>query len=134
MKKVTLIGASVIAGVIVLGVLAGLYGNVGVRRVHNTSGVVLDVSQPVIPGVPVRVQWKVDTDTQPQQVNLILRTEEESRSLGIANIQDRAVSATIPCEEGDTEAGVSLVSSITGEVLASVPLDILPAGPDCFSR
>lgn len=132
MNKVTVTIIAVVIAIVGLGIITSLFGNVGIRRIQGGNGVTLSISQPVIPGVPVMTRWEVAEDTPSQQVSLVLRTESGNESLGVVDIGEKSALIVIPCADSYDTASLNMVGSITGVLLDSLPLEIIPAGPDCF--
>lgn len=118
--------------VVGLGVLASQIGNVGIRRVRSSQNIALEVSQPVVPGVEVAVHWAYPQQLTNQNIELRLRTDVEDSALGFGKLSDEVTAIVIPCSAGDKRGNLHMRSLSTGELLAWVPVVILPSGPDCL--
>lgn len=125
-----------VAALVVIGYVASRVGNLAARGVRGGEGQIeLSVSEPVVPGVAVKVSW--NTALGQESVSVVLRGRGRAGEVVIGSGEFGAGQAniTIPCDMGSQEISVSLYTAPSGEaeeLLASTSVDVLPAGPDCL--
>lgn len=131
MKRPKLYIAGSIIALGLLGWLVGQVGEVGVRR-NSGDEAALIAQSPLVPGVPFSVSWPVDPDERDRSVLLKLRLAGGEAELAATRFVNGAMNAEMPCEVLAGAGTLLLTELLTGKVLASTPVDVLSAGPDCF--
>ena len=122
--------SAIVLGVLVLGVLVSMFGNVGIRgNVSETSQLLLPES--LLPGVPFTLNWTVPEGIEDVSVLVVVRSGEGRRELTATKFYQGNVSATLPCETSSGNATVQLVELSSGQILLQAGSVILAAGPDC---
>ncbi len=129
-QKIALVVVASIA-VLIIGILASVVGNVGVRRVQVADGITLNVQEPVIPGVPAQVRWSLDEDAIDRLVDIKVKFGASDQILTTVQLVKGSAMVVFPCSATTTSGNISLVDKATGEVLIWQQVKILPAGPDC---
>ena len=109
-------------------------GNVGVRRVQpSSSGVQLDISSPVVVGVPTYVRWTLPAGALSRSVLFQVKGPLSDVEVGGTEIEQGQIALVIPCTfGGSAQIGIVMLDSATDRVLASKTIETLPAGPDCL--
>lgn len=128
-KPFTIAGAIIALGV--LGWLVSQIGDVGVRRNTGDEGL-LEVQSPLVPGVPFSGTWDVDPGERDRSVLLKLRLAGGEAELAATRYTNAVIKADMPCEIVAGDGTLLLTELLTGKVLASASVEILPAGPDCL--
>lgn len=117
---------------VALGLLAGQVGNVGVRRIQTGNAILMNVSEPVVPGVKATVSWQLPAEIENRAVEFRVRTVQGEEPLATGQLSDQLISVVFPCNMPTTNASVSMVELDNGELLSWRKVEALPPGPDCL--
>lgn len=129
-SKAITIGA-VVVGLILLGLLVGVFGNVGIRgSLGDSSELLLPAS--LLPGVPFTLNWNVPEGEEDVSVLVVVRSDDGRRELTATKFSQGTVAATLPCETSAGNATVQLVELSSGRLVLQAPSVILASGPDCL--
>ena len=121
-----------LVGLIGLGLLAGQVGNVGVRRIQTGNAILMNLSEPIVPGVKSAISWQLPETIQNQEVEFRVRTVQGEQVLARGQLSDQLISVVFPCNMPTTNASVSMVEADNGELLSWRKVEALPPGPDCL--
>jgi len=131
--KVTWTVVGLVAAV-ALGYLASRVGNIGARGVRDGHvPLELAFSQPVVPGVDVKVTWPTALGATRGPVIVKARSQSEEVAVGKGEFGAGQATIVMPCELGGQQVGVALyeVEDEVESLLAQKLANVLPAGPDC---
>lgn len=117
--------------VILVGLLVNDAGYVSVRRVQPKRSTELVIVEPLVPGVPTVIRWDAGNDTF-ADVALEVRTRSTTDFLGTVSFHEQRLASKVSCSIGDQEASIVMTSTQTQELIAWLPVRILPAGRDCY--
>lgn len=130
-KKIVATVFGVLA-ILILGVVATIVGNVGIRRVQPPHDITLSISQPVVPGVETSLKWSGGQTLADEEVEVKLRARGFDQAIGAARLADQSAAVVFPCTIEGGDATVSLITSANKEVLGWIGTSVLPPGPDCL--
>lgn len=124
---------TVVLGLIIfllVGVLAGKVGGVAIRKQSAImSNVILSVSEPMMRGVPVRIEWIVGQMVD-RPVNIFYRENGRETQIGQARWQDGRAVIQVPCSIGGV--GTLLIRQVSGgQMITSLAVELAPPGPEC---
>ncbi|MDP3997941.1 MAG: hypothetical protein U1C49_00255 [Candidatus Andersenbacteria bacterium] len=133
MQKIiyVILGIVALLVLVILGIGASRVGGVAIRS--NLAGqqfLALEVSEPVVRGVPVAVRWTPPGDGSREEIVLMLRSAKEDVIVGTGNIGDGEARMTMPCDE--TGGSLVLRQKQSGAVLANQRITLLPPGQECI--
>ena len=113
-----------------IGLVIDRIGGYGIRTDDVSSSVVLSVSQPVLPGVPLTVRWQ---GNQERDIDVTLRliSGEEVLVLGTGGLLVEAMPVVFPCALPPAPFRLELIDTTNRAILGVMPVSILPPGPDC---
>lgn len=108
-------------------------GGIDIRRVE-LIGVqpTLELSEPAVPGVGVRVHWNVLPEIHDQSVLFEVRTLSDTWIVGQANYAAGQAKIQLGCSLGGESANLLMIEDATEQLIARIPIEVLPAGPDCL--
>lgn len=125
----------VLIGIIVLimiGLLAGQVGGVAIRRADEASSLVLNISEPVLRGVPVTVHWDTAAwPPEPATLTFDWRDEQKTFRLGGATVSSGEVTVTFPCATKGATGSFVVRAASNEKVILSQPLTLGPPGAEC---
>lgn len=125
-----------VAALIGLAYLASRVGNIGARSVRDGgTPVELSLSDPVVPGVGIKVAWTTGLGEGATPVVIRVRSRGEEVVLGQGEFATGQAMIALPCELGGENVGVALYElgeDGTEQLLAQRSVEVLPAGPDCL--
>ncbi len=123
--------AAACVGLIGVGALIDAIGGVTVRTNIASDAVALTVFDPLLPGTQVRPTWTVVAGSVNRDVEIVLVTTSKDYPLVRTKLLFGNTRATLPCDLIAGNARLELIGQQDREVISSVAVDILPAGPDC---
>lgn len=118
-------------GLIGVGALIDAVGGVTIRTSVAPDTVALAVFDPLSPGTQVNPTWSVAKDSPNKEIELVLITQTKEYLLVHASFISGTARVVIPCELVSGSARLELVGQQNRNVISSVPVKILPPGPDC---
>lgn len=119
--------------VVVLGWGATQIGGVGIRRINPLGeNITLVISNPVLPGVDVVVRWNLPTQELDRNVTFLMRTPTDTILVGSGKLRDGSARVRVVCDQGGQTVGLSMTDATSKQLFASVDVQLLPDGPDCF--
>lgn len=118
---------------LLLGILAGRVGGVAIRREGAEPDVLsLNLSEPLIRGVPVVVRWQVNSVEVPQaRINFYWRDRWTEYLLGEAELSGGGVALQFPCEAPDAVGTLVAREAETRRVMGSRAATLVAPGPEC---
>jgi hypothetical protein len=131
--KWVIIGLVVIIGLLVVGIVAGRVGGIAIRNQATAPAQVLvRISEPVVRGVPVAVDWDASMPNMPATLSFEWRDEQNKFDLGTAAWQDGRTTLQFPCVSEQSNGGLVLRSADDGKVVGTQLIELAPAGPECI--
>lgn len=118
---------------ILLLLLASRVGGIAIRRAP-AAALHLEISTPVLPGVPTLLYWDDGDDESNALVVVYARDARSDYLIGQAELAAGAALVTFPCRETtarDEIISVVMTDVATQQVLGSLQVPILPPGQDC---
>jgi len=117
---------------VTLSVIAQAVGGISLRSAGERIGPIqLDISEPVIPGVPTVLHIQSENDVAREAMKIEWRTAQKTINVGVGLNGINQIPITIPC---DTAPIGSLImrSQANDKVLVQRPLNVFPPGADCL--
>lgn len=118
-------------GLVGIGALIDATGGVTVRTNIAPDSVALTVFNPLSPGALSNPTWSVVKNSLNKEVELVLITQTKEHSLVHGSFISGTARVVIPCDVVSGKARLELIGQQNRNVLSSVPVEILPPGPDC---
>ena len=128
MDKKVFMAAGWVLGLVALAILAQRVGGIAVR-VSGVEIAQLSVVEPVVLGVPTRVDWSGFSGSV-GGARLIVRTQAGENEVWRGSVATRRALVVFSC---DTRSPASVeLRADSGAVLAQSQVEYLDAGVDCF--
>lgn len=120
---------------LLLGILAGRVGGVAIRREGaETDAVFLNLSAPLLRGVPVVVRWQINSgEANDGRMNFFWRDRRTEYPLGEAALSGGGVALQFPCEAPDAAGTLVARAAETNKVMGNQAATLGPAGPECLN-
>lgn len=131
-RRKLILAVIAITSVLMVGLLFVQLGNIAIRRIRPSETIRLEVSQPIVLGVPIPVHWTAPPGAVNQPVELRLRTVSGEQALASGQLEDKLVTAVFPCSIDAVNGSLSLVEATSGALITWMNIKMLPPGQDCF--
>lgn len=122
-----------IAGIflfIVVIALARQVGGIAIRSIPPRLIGSMTATEPVVPGVPTVVEWRLPTSVAVGKGELLLRSDAADTHLATVYLPAGRAAVVFPCSLPPT-VYVVLYALATGQVMAQQAVSLLPPGIDC---
>lgn len=118
---------------LLLGILAGRVGGVAIRRVGaEADALSLNLSEPLIRGVPVVVRWQVNEAEAPQaRINFFWRDSRTEYLLGETELSGGEAALRFPCDTSGATGTLVVRAAETSKVMGSRLATLRAPGPEC---
>lgn len=133
MRKQTKVLAAIVIMVLILaaGVLLSRQSSRQIRNtILTTKQINLNLSEPMLRGVPVRVHWDVEGANQ-KNVQIFLRDSVSEKQVGQGIFQDGSIIVSVPCIGFDNGTLV-IKNAVNQQVLGTKEVVLLSPGPECL--
>ena len=128
-----IIGLVAVIGLLVIGIVAGRVGGIAIRSQGTaTNQLQVQLSEPVVRGVPVAVDWDTTLPNIPDSLSFEWRDEQNKYDLGTATGQSGRTTLQFPCVSAQSNGGLVVRSAGDGKVLGTQLIELAPAGPECI--
>lgn len=131
-KTVMSFGAVGLVGILALGVLATHVGGVALRNnIDRGKNLSLSVNEPLMRGVPTRVQWEAEDDSVNGWLQLFVRDRQGETVIGSSAFESSEAMVVIPCGASDNLNSLIVKELDSGRVVGFKSVKVLPAGREC---
>lgn len=128
----TIIGLIGLILLLVVGIVAGQVGGIAIsKQGAEPDLLLLQLSEPVVRGVPVAVRWtSVETSAVP--ITFSWRDRSQEYPLGEAALSDQEAKFIFPCDGVGSTGSLVMRSGADGKVLSSQEVELAAPGPECL--
>lgn len=129
----TILGVIVVVLLLSIGILAGQVGGIAIRKQGaEADALLLQVSEPVLRGVPVMVRWTSQEGSTAEVITFTWRDRSTDYDLGEAQLKAHETALKFPCVGLDTSGSLVVRVKSDGKVLGTRTVELGAAGPECI--
>lgn len=134
-KIVVSLGVAGVIAILLIGVVASRVGGVALRNnIVRNNYLALDVTEPLLRGVPIRIQWAGENENIEGWLQVYLRDRQGEQAIGSAPAEDGEAIVVLPCKSNDKLYSLVVRKVDNNRVVASKTVKVLPPGAECAGR